>query len=206
MNTQQPQQPDPALLAFWDELAEHLRTVLPPPLGKTPEELATSQAALIMLVRRLAPVDDAEAELACQYIITSVESAFGLHYAGDHPAGSKLGMTLRTQSARLRHKAQRTKLALLTAQDERRRREATNVTILPTAPWQDGCQDAGADIMAEAEVAATLPTQPAAPDEAAKPPEAATTPDAATPPDAAKPAPARHTPPALRLIQGGLAN
>jgi len=71
MSPQHPQQPDPALAAFWDGLTEHLRTTLPPPLGKMPEELAHSQAALVMLVRRLAPVDDAEAELASQYIITA---------------------------------------------------------------------------------------------------------------------------------------
>jgi hypothetical protein len=231
MNTWQPQQPDPALLAFWDQLAEHLRTVLPPPLGKTPEDLATAQAALNMLVRRLAPVDDAEAELACQYIITSAESAFGLHYAGGYPANSKLGMTLRTQSARLRHKAQRIKLALLTAQDERRRREATNVTVLPRFPRPDGYQGAGADSVTEAEVAATLPAQPATLDEAGGPPEAAALlgvltpreaatpseaatprPEAATPseaamlPEAVKPATSRRSRPVLRLIQGGLAS
>lgn len=109
MSPQHPQQPDPALAAFWDGLTEHLRTVLPRPLGKTPVELAHSQAALVMLVRRLAPVDDAEAELASQYIITSVEAAYGLHYAGNYPRGSQLAMTLITQSARLRHKAQRIK-------------------------------------------------------------------------------------------------
>jgi hypothetical protein len=188
MNPQHPQQPDPALVAFWDDLTEHLRTVLPPPLGKTPEELAHSQTALVMLVRRLAPVDDAEAELASQYITTSVEAAYGLHYAGNYPRGSQLAMTLITQSARLRHKAQPIKSQLLTAQDERRRREATNVTAPSTFRWPDGSPGSDADITAETAVAPALPARPPAPPEAARP-------------EVTRPVQPRPT---LRLIQGGL--
>ena len=188
MSPQHPQQPDPALAAFWDGLTEHLRTTLPPPLGKMPEELAHSQPPSScwsgVWPRSMTPRPNWHP----RYITTSVEAAYGLHYAGNYPRGSQLAMTLITQSARLRHKAQPIKSQLLTAQDERRRREATNVTALSTFRRPDGSPGSDADITAETAVAPALPARPPAPPEAARP-------------EVTRPVQPR---PALRLIQGGL--
>ncbi len=190
MDTHQPQQSDPALLAFHENLAESLRAVLPPPIDSTPEHLTVSHDAVLALVRRLAPVDAAEAMLTSRYIVARVHGVHCEYQAREHPPGSKPAMQLIAQSARLGREAMRIWSLLATAQDERRRREATNAAALPTSPPHGGGPSTDSGLAAEAPsgAAAAPPAQPP------------------TPPEEAKPAPPRRSPPALRIIQGGLAS
>ncbi len=190
MDLHQPPHSDPALLAFHENLAASLCAVLPPPIDATPEHLTVSHDAVLTLVRRLAPVDAAEAALTSRYIVTRVNGVHCEYQAREHPPGSKPAMQLIAQSARLGREAMRIWSLLATAQDERRRRDATNVTALPTSPPHGGAPGADSGLAAEAPTgaAAAPPAQPPAR------------------PEKTKPAPPRRSPPALRIIQGGLAS
>jgi len=190
MDTYQTPQSDSALLAFHVRLAESLCAVLPPPLDATPEGVTNSHNAVLALVRRLGPVDDAEAELAFRYTVARVNGVHCEYQAREHPRGSKPAMKLIAQGARLAREGMGIWSMLATVQDERRRREKTNVVALPTSLPHGGepVADSGVAAEAPAGAAAAPPAQsPASPAEA-------------------KPDRPRRSPPALRIIQGGLAS
>jgi hypothetical protein len=204
MNTHPPQQPDPALQAFYADIVQNLVTMLPPPIDNMSEDSGSSPAvalarrdrAAIALLASLAPANAAEAMLAVQYVAAGAHATYCLSQVREHPPASDLAMKLRTQFASLEREAQRTRSRLLKMQEARYKREAANRAARPPPPRHSVGQGAGGGLATQGGPAVTPPLQPPAPSEALVP----------APPEAAKPAPPRHSPPALRIIQGGLAN
>jgi len=187
MDTQQPQQSDPAVQARYDHLVQSLRAALPPPMGRTPEDIARRNAAAIDLAVSLAPADAAEVALTIKYVVAGAHADHCLWLALRHPPTSGMGLRLRTQDAGFIREGQRNRSLLLTMQEERQRRAATTGAAQRTPPSHSGGQDADS-LASPGDAVAALPAQPPAP------------------PGETKPAPARRPRPALRLIQGGLAS
>jgi len=197
MDPQPPPQSDPALLAFYDRLAPTLRAALPPPIGNPPEgpgstpeqALARRDAAAIALVTSLAPADAAEAALAVQYVVAGAHASYSLWQVQQHPPVSEAAMKLRTQFARFSRESRRSRSLLLTLQEDRHKRAAADMAARKkTSPPHGEGQSAGGGLASPGGAAVAPPDQPPAPSEETKP------------------APPRRSPPALRLIQGGLAS
>jgi len=188
MDPHPPHLTDPALVVLCNGVAETLHAALPELVGNTPEALAARDAVAMRLVAALAPADAAEAALAAQSVVAGAHAFHCQWLAQQYSPASELGMKLRAQSAGFEHEAERSRSLLLTIQKKRRKREAANVAARPKSPPHGRGQDAGGGLATQGGAAVAQPALPPAPQEATKP------------------APARRSPPALRLIQGGLAS
>ena len=201
MNTQQP---DPALRALYANLVQTLVAALPPPIDSTPEDPESDQEdaltrrnhAAIAVLASLAPADATEARLAVQYVAASAHATYCLSLVQQHPPTSEPAMKLRTQFARFEREALRSRSLLLTIQEQRYEREAANRAAGPTSSRPGRGQGAGGGLATPGGAAASPAQSPPPPTETKPVPPA----------EVAKPAPPRHSPPALRIIQGGLAS
>jgi hypothetical protein len=196
MDTLPPHPSDPNLQAFYDRLAETLRAALPPPIddaagnaGSSPEQaLARRDAAAIAVIRSLAPADAAEGALAVHCVVASARADHCLSQVGQHPPVSDMAMKLRRQYARYIQESLRSRGQLLTIQGARYERERAEATARRQFPQYGESQGAGDGLpILGSSADAPLAQPPARPEET-------------------KPAPPRRSPPALRLIRGGLAN
>jgi hypothetical protein len=105
-------------------------------------------------------------------------------------------MKLRTQYAKFEREALRIRSKLLTIQEQRYEREAATRAAGPTSSRPGRGQGASGGLATPGGAAASPAQSPPPPTETKPVPPAEVT----------KPAPPRHTPPALRIIQGGLAS
>lgn len=191
MDTQPPQQPHPALRAFYSHIVETMVAALPPPIGGMPEDppgeaLARRDRIAIAVLASLAPADAAEAALATQCIVAGAHATYYLSQVAQHSAASALAMKLRSQFASFEREARRSRSLLLTMQEKRYKREAANRIARPAPPRQGEGPGAGGDLATQGGGAVAPPTQPPAP------------------PEATEAAPPRRSRPVLRIIQGGL--
>jgi glucosamine 6-phosphate synthetase-like amidotransferase/phosphosugar isomerase protein len=185
-----PSQIDPALMAKYDQVMQTVRATLPPPIGNMPEDLVRRDAQAMDLVVCLAPADETEAALVTQYVVTGAHARYCIWQIGQYSPVSDEAMKLRKQAASLMEQSGRTRSRLLAVQEARYKREAAaNVAARPGSPVQDAAQAIGSG-------GATPDGSGAAMPPAQQP----------VPAEPIKPAPPRSSPPALRLIQGGLAS
>ncbi len=195
MNAQPPPS-DPALRISYVRLVDTLRAGLPPPLSNTPGQsgppseyaIARRDAAAFAMIASLDPADAIEADLAVQYVVASAHATHALHQARQHPPSSEAAIKLRGQSAQLEQDAQCTRSLLRARQVARRRRQAADAVARKTAARSSPGQSAGGGLASQGGAAVAPPAQPPAP------------------PEETKPAAPRRSPPALRIIQGGLAS
>jgi hypothetical protein len=182
MNQQQPPQSDPALMALHSQLVQTLRTTLPPPMGRTPEDIARRNAAAVALATSLAPANAAEAALTVKHVVAGALGDHAVWLAQRQVPGGTVAKRLAAQHAEFVREAQHTRSLLLAAQLERHQRENADRAARRLSPQHGERQDAG--------------TGPAIPGSAAE----------ASPAQPPSPPQQRHAPPTLRLIQGGLAS
>lgn len=191
MDTYPTHQSDPAFLALRDHLAQHLRSALPQPIGSAADDsespsdhaLACRDAAALARIESLAPADPAEAALAAQHVIAGAHANHCVYLFKQHAPASDQAIILRKQIVGLLREARRSLSLLTSLQEQRYKQGVAAMASRETFAHPGGDQDAGGDF-----------TNPAG--NTAAPPL----------PEKARPAPPRRSPPALRLIQGGLAS
>jgi hypothetical protein len=174
MDTQQPRRPEPTLRAIYNYLVQNLRNMLPPPTGNAADALARRDLAAITLAASLAPANAAEAGLTAQYVAFSAHAKYSRWLVRQLPPVDKLTMTLRAQSASAERDARHYRSQLLTLQEQRYRREATDAAAQQKSSQHDAGQGAVGGFAIPSGVAVASPALPGRP------------------------------PPAFRVIEGGL--